>query len=80
MRGSDDHHRLRPHLRPGASTQTDRPKVEAVDTSSVKAGPGVAGGDKRQLRGLPTVAPGVAGVAPGTDPLRALLAKQPRDS
>jgi hypothetical protein len=34
--------------------------------------------DPFELRGLPVVARGVAGVAPGTDPVRALLAKESR--
>jgi hypothetical protein len=34
--------------------------------------------DPLELRGLPVVARGVGGVAPGTDPLRALLTKERR--
>lgn len=35
-------------------------------------------GDTRRLRGIP-VAGGATGTSPGTDPLAALLTKQPRD-
>ena len=35
--------------------------------------------DLARLRALPAVAPGVAGAIPGTDPLRALLAKERRN-
>jgi hypothetical protein len=34
--------------------------------------------DPFELRGLPVLAPGVQGVAPGTHPLAALLAKERR--
>jgi hypothetical protein len=36
------------------------------------------GDDFERLRGLPAVAPGVRGVQPGSDPVRALLAKERR--
>jgi hypothetical protein len=35
-----------------------------------------AGDDFQRLRGLPAVAPGVRGVQPGIDPLRAVIAKE----
>ena len=35
-------------------------------------------GDERRLRGLPAVARGVSGASPGTDPVGALMRKQPR--
>ena len=35
-------------------------------------------GDNRRLRGLPIVGRGIAGTAPGTDPPRALLARELR--
>lgn len=34
--------------------------------------------DLRRLRALPAIAPGVSGAIPGTDPVRALLAKEGR--
>ena len=37
-----------------------------------------APGDGRRLRGLPAVAKGSSGAVPGTDPLRALIAKERR--
>jgi hypothetical protein len=36
------------------------------------------GGDRDRLRGLPAVGPGISGTSPGTDPVRALLAKERR--
>ena len=36
--------------------------------------------DLQRLRALPAVAPGVPGAIPGTDPVRALLAKERRRS
>ena len=44
-------------------------------TSSVGA---TAAGDERRLRGIPAVGHGCSSTAPGTDPLRALLAKESR--
>ena len=40
---------------------------------------GTAAGDERRLRGLPAVARGTSGAIAGTDPLRALLAKERRN-
>jgi len=37
-----------------------------------------AGGDAQRLRGIPCMARGVGSTVPGTDPLRALLARQPQ--
>ncbi len=38
-----------------------------------------AAGDERRLRGIPCLAQGVGNTIHGTDPVRALLAKQPRE-
>ena len=35
-----------------------------------------AGGDGRRLRGIPAVSRGTSGAIPGTDPLRAVLARE----
>lgn len=40
---------------------------------------GTAAGDERRLRGLPAIARGTRGAIAGTDPLRALLAKERRN-
>ena len=37
-----------------------------------------AGGDTSRLRGLPAIGRGVSGAVPGSDPLKALLAKEKR--
>ena len=37
-----------------------------------------SGGDERRLRGLPAISRGTSGAVAGTDPLRALLAKERR--
>ena len=39
---------------------------------------GSNGADHHKLRGLPAIGRGVAGCVPGTDPVRALMAKQNR--
>lgn len=44
-----------------------------------KAAAGVtSGGDERRLRGLPAIGRGVSGALEGSDPLKALLAKESR--
>ena len=43
-----------------------------------KVSPSARGGDWQRMRGLPCVGPGIGGTSPGTDPLRALLAKERR--
>jgi len=45
----------------------------------VKTGSDVGGGDPARLRGLPAIGRNVAGAIPGTDPLRALIAKEDRN-
>ncbi len=44
-----------------------------------KPGSDVGGGDPARLRGLPAIGRNVAGAIPGTDPLRALIAKENRN-
>jgi hypothetical protein len=40
--------------------------------------PSARGGDWQRMRGVPCVGPGIGGTSPGTDPVRALLAKERR--
>ncbi|MEO5576454.1 MAG: hypothetical protein ABIR67_15130 [Gaiellaceae bacterium] len=51
------------------ATNVDEPLV---------ADPRVAAGDPARLRGLPAIGPNVSGAMAGTDPVRALLAKESR--
>ncbi len=50
-----------------------------VDDEEVVANPRAAGGDPARLRGLPAIGRSVAGAIPGSDPLRALIAKENRN-
>ncbi len=50
-----------------------------VDDEEVVANPRAAGGDPARLRGLPAIGRNVAGAIPGSDPLRALIAKENRN-
>lgn len=64
----------------------DREKLAAIfrdaeaqsEEDSVAAG-ATAGGDGSRLRGSPAISRGTAGAIPGTDPVRALLAKEAGD-
>lgn len=47
--------------------------------NGAKPGSDVGGGDPARLRGLPAIGRNVAGAIPGTDPLRALIAKETRN-
>ena len=49
---------------------------EAVDETPESTAGSTAGGDGRRLRGIPSVGRGVSGAIGGTDPLRALMAKE----
>ena len=75
----DDARRL-PYLR-RQPVERKRTPAEAVAEAeqAVTIAPGAAGGDARQLRGVPCVQSGMGSAIPGTNPLEALLAKQPRD-
>ena len=48
----------------------------ATDTTPITNTTATAAGDSRKLRGIPALAHGVGSTIPGTDPLRALLAKE----
>ncbi len=82
-----DEARLLPRYRPRAEliqnqadvlqAELERAVDEGVDTTAPRWKTPV-GDDFQRLRGLPAVAKGVGSVAPGTDPLRALLAKERR--
>jgi hypothetical protein len=78
-----DDHRLLPHLRQGGDTGLRRKRRVAPDLEldlATSPGPGTAGGDARALRGLPAISKaGMGSAIPGTQPLAALMAKQPRD-
>jgi hypothetical protein len=50
--------------------------AEAVEAEPSTAAGATAGGDPARLRGLPAVARGTSGAVFGTDPVRALLAKE----
>ena len=52
--------------------------AEAVDETPESAAGSTAGGDGRRVRGIPSVGRGVSGAIGGTDPMRALLAKERR--
>lgn len=54
-------------------------ETAASDAPLIAARGATAAGDERKLRGIPCLAPGVGNTIQGTDPLRALMAKQPRD-
>ena len=56
----------------------DRIIGEAVGPKASSAAGATAGGDGRRLRGIPAVARGTSGAVFGTDPVRALLAKERR--
>lgn len=47
-----------------------------TDTTPITNTTATAAGDSRKLRGIPALAHGVGSTIPGTDPLRALLAKE----
>ncbi len=52
--------------------------AEVGDEAPVSAAGATAAGDPRRLRGIPAAARGAGGAIFGTDPLRALLAKERR--
>jgi hypothetical protein len=52
--------------------------VEAADDEPATAAGATARGDGRRLRGIPAVGRGASSTMFGTDPLRALLAKEAR--
>ena len=56
----------------------DRILAEVGDEPPVSAAGATAAGDPRRLRGLPAVGRGCGGAIFGTDPLRALIAKESR--
>ena len=80
-----DDHRLLPHLRKGGDTGIREHRKRKVDPDLeldllTPPGPGSAGGDARTLRGLPAISKnGMGSAIPGTQPLAALMRKQPRD-
>ncbi len=49
-----------------------------TETTPIVNSKATAPGDSRKLRGIPALAKGVASTCPGTDPLRAVLAKERR--
>jgi len=53
-------------------------EIDPDDPAVGKRYVGSNGGDHARLRGLPAIGPGVSGVMHGSDPLRALLAKESR--
>jgi hypothetical protein len=52
--------------------------IETGEAAPIKVGHATAGGDAQRLRGLPAHARGTSGAIAGTDPVRALLAKERR--
>jgi len=75
------------HVLPRFYRHTERAEREAricqiVLESGGEAPKRVAGAravDTQSLRGIPVVGPAVGGCAPGTDPVHALMRKQPRE-
>jgi hypothetical protein len=66
-----------PRYRPGQHEEDERQLARAIPDDIPTTTPtGKAGGDKRQLRGIPVVGSG-GGASPGTDPLQALLDTEP---
>jgi hypothetical protein len=64
-----DNARLRPHLRPNAGTTSlGTTTIHTHTTHTV--GHGSAGGDPRQLRGIPAIGRTVNGAIAGTQPER----------
>ena len=53
-------------------------EVEGVEEELSSSAGATAAGDGRRLRGLPAIGRGSSGAIPGTDPPRALLAKERR--
>jgi hypothetical protein len=83
---SDMHHIL-PRFTRYQQQREDEQKVarvilesgNTVDSTTTMAARATAAGDSRRLRGIPCVARSVGGVSPGSDPVAALLRKQPRE-
>jgi hypothetical protein len=80
---SVDQARLRPHLRPAARNELFQSEhgpstANGSDVTAPKRNGRVFKAEAGDLRGVPVVASQVAGVMPGTDPVRALLAKEQR--
>jgi hypothetical protein len=78
MKLTADQARLRPHLRRQPVERKRTPAEAVAEAETVVAvASGAAGGDARQLRGIPAVGQSVSGAVPGSDPEAALMAKQP---
>ena len=56
----------------------ERILAEIGDEETATAAGATAAGDPRRLRGIPAVGRGTSGAVFGSDPLRALLAKESR--
>ena len=75
---------LSPELSAGNWRAEDRAKLDRLlidvgeELPASSAGATAAPGDWRRLRGVPAVGRGIGGTIAGTDPLRALLAKERR--
>ena len=52
--------------------------AELVEETPESTAGATAGGDSRKLRGIPAIGRGAGGAIAGTDPMRALLAKERR--
>jgi hypothetical protein len=77
---SIDEARRLPHLRARAQVEQQQPDVlhgADVTAPSARRNDGIVV-DRLELRGLPVIGYGIAGVQPGTDPVQALLAKERR--
>ncbi len=80
--GTADEARLLPRYRDRAAMLAKQRAVvrkavqEAVDEGRVVVFPGMAGGDRERLRGIPVQAKGVGGVQRGTHPEASLIAKE----
>ena len=58
--------------------KVERIVAEVGDEEPESVAGGTAPGDSRRLRGIPAVSRGTSGAVHGTDPVRALLAKEGR--
>ena len=54
-------------------------EVGETEPPPVRVSSHAVGGDRERLCGVPAVGPGIGGTSPGTDPVRALLAKERRE-
>jgi hypothetical protein len=69
---------FRRRLQAEDAAKLERILAEVVDEEPSSAAGATAPGDERRLRAIPAVSRGTSGAVFGSDPLRALLAKEAR--